>query len=416
VIRLLPAGWLACALLTIVTAPSAHAQEFTYRGFGEVRSIAHPQRTPQEDERVGADVSLRFEPAFKPVSWMTLSGSVDARADTFRRVERKWRLDVRGRGSLRPALGLRHAAVTLRRGRVAVDLGKQFIRWGKADILNPTDRFAPKDFVEVTDEESLAVSGTRIQYERGSHSIDLAWVPLFTPSRIPILGTRWAPPVPQTFGPLEFIDLAPVFPRRPQYGARWNMRGSGYDLSLSYFDGLNHLPQFTTQPLSSRPLIALQRSYAPLRMVGSDASVPFKWLTVKAEAAWLKATGNEADDVVLYVVQLERQSGELSLVAGYAGEVVTAHRSVFAFAPDRGLTRAFLGRASYTLGPRREFSVEAALRQNLDGLWIKGVLSEAVAEHWRWTLAGAVIGGKDDDFIGQYRRNSHLLATLRYSF
>jgi hypothetical protein len=118
----------------------------------------------------------------------------------------------------------------------------------------------------------------------------------------------------------------------------------------------------------------------------------------------------------VYTIQLERQSGELSLVAGYAGEVVTGERSTFDFAPDRGLTRAFLGRLGYTIGPTSDVSFEAAVRQSLDGVWLKGQYSRAVGNHWRATLAGAVIGGDERDFIGQYRRNSHVLTTLRYSF
>ena len=47
------------------------------------------------------------------------------------------------------------------RGRFTLDAGKQFIRWGKADIVNPTDRFAPKDFLNVVDAEFLAVTGLR---------------------------------------------------------------------------------------------------------------------------------------------------------------------------------------------------------------------------------------------------------------
>ena len=132
-----------------------------------------------------------------------------------------------------------------------LDLGKQFIRWGKTDILNPTDRFAPRDFLEVTDNEFLAVIGARGQYERGSHSLDVVWVPTFTPSRTPLIGGRWAPLPPQTFGPSGFLDLGSVFPDRSQYGARWNVLGPGFEFSLSYFDGFNHLPQSTAIPLSA---------------------------------------------------------------------------------------------------------------------------------------------------------------------
>ena len=347
---------------------------------------------------------------------MTLSGSIDARVATLEQVERDWRVDVRDRGLQRPALSVRHARATLRNGPLAVDLGKQFVRWGKADILNPTDRFAPRDFLEVTDDEFLAVIGARAQYERGSHSIDVVWVPTFTPSRTPLIGRRWAPLPPQTLETTGFVDLDPQFPNRPQYGGRWNVLGPGFEFSLSYFDGFNHLPQFTAFPLSGRPLVALQRTYAPLRMGGADAAVQLRWFTVKGEIASLFTTSDEADDVVVYVVQLERQSGELSLVAGYAGEIITARRSTFDFAPDRGLTRAFLGRAGYTISATSDISFEAALRQNLDGIWIKGQYSKAIGAHWRATFAGAAIGGDERDFIGQYRRNSHLLATLRYSF
>jgi hypothetical protein len=268
----------------------------------------------------------------------------------------------------------------------------------------------------VTDDEFLAVIGARGQYERGPHSIDAVWVPTFTPSRTPLIGRRWAPVQPQTLGVTGFVDFDPVFPDRSQYGARWNVLGPGFEFSLSYFDGFNHLPQFSAFPLSGRTLVALQRSYAPLRMGGADAAVPLRWFTVKGEVASLFTTSDAADDVVVYVVQLERQSGELSLVAGYAGEIVTTRRSTFDFAPDRGLTRAFLGRAAYTIGATSDVSFEAAVRQNLEGVWIKGQYSEAVGGHWRATVAGAVIGGDERDFIGQYRLNSHLLLTLRYSF
>jgi len=403
-------------LLLLVFAVPASAQEFTYRGFGQIQSTVYPQSTPQNDEHGVVEALFRIESAYKPAEWLTLSGSIDARIDTLGQVEREWRFDLSDRGVQRPAFSLRDGRATVRRGTLALDLGKQFIRWGKTDILNPTDRFAPRDFLEVTDSEFIAVTGVRGQYERSSHSIDLVWVPIFTPSRTPLIGGRWAPFQPQTLGVTGFLDLGSEFPERSQYGARWNVIGPGFEASLSYFDGFNHLPQYTTIPLSSQPLVALRRTYEPLRMGGADAAVPLRWFTVKGEIASLFTTSADADDVVMYVVQIERQSGELSVVAGYAGEIVTARRSTFEFAPDRGLTRAFLGRAGYTLGPTSEVSFEAAVRQNLDGVWLEGQYSRAVGSHWRVTVAGTVIGGDEQDFIGQYHRNSHLLTTLRYSF
>jgi hypothetical protein len=367
---------------------------------------------------VSLEGRVRIDPSVKPVPWLTLAGSLEGRLDSLEQVDRRWNIDWLDRGLLRPAINVRQAEVTFRRQRFAATAGKQFVRWGKADILNPTDRFAPRDFIEVINDEFLAVTGVRIQYEFGPQSIDTVWTPSFTPSRIPLLAGRWSTPPPQTASALPIVERARIFPGRDQVGVRWNVLGPGFEVSASYFDGFNHLPQFITDLPSAgaQPFVALQRSYAPLRMIGTDAAIPLRWFTLKGEAGRFTTSSPTADDLVLYVIQLERQSGELSLVGGYAGEVVTRRRSVFDFAPDRGLTRALLGRATYTIDANREVSVEAAVRQTADGAWIKTQYSQARGAHWRGTLGGAIILGSDDDFFGQYRRNSHFLASLRYSF
>ena len=73
-------------------------------------------------------------------------------------------------------------------------------------------------------------------------------------------------------------------------------------------------------------------------------------------------------------------------------------------------------RAGYTIDTNRSVAVEAAVRQTGKGVWVKTEYSQASGAHWRATLTGTVIGGSNADFFGQYRRNSHVLATLRYSF
>ena len=119
---------------------------------------------------------------------------------------------------------------------------------------------------------------------------------------------------------------------------------------------------------------------------------------------------------MLWVVQLERQTGEWVFVGGYAGEVVTERRNLLPFAPDRGVARALLGRASYTIDPNRSVAFEGALRRSGDAGYARGEYSQAYGQHWRATVAGTLIRGEPTDFIGQYRRNSHVTLSLRYSF
>ena len=145
-------------------------------------------------------------------------------------------------------------------------------------------------------------------------------------------------------------------------------------------------------------------------------AVPLRWFTAKGEVAYFTSTSPAADEYALYVIQLERQAGEWVLVGGYAGEAVTDRRAPVTFAPDRGMTKSALGRASYTIDPNRSVAVEMAIRQNLRGSYGRAEYSQAHGQHWRVTIAGALIRGEADDFLGQYRRNSHVSLVLRYSF
>ena len=60
--------------------------------------------------------------------------------------------------------------------------------------------------------------------------------------------------------------------------------------------------------------------YPTLRSYGGDAAIPLPWFTAKVEAAYFTTDTPRTDEYVLYVVQLERQIGEWSLMGGYAGE------------------------------------------------------------------------------------------------
>jgi hypothetical protein len=310
---------------------------------------------------------------------------------------------------------VRRLSATLTHRALTVDVGKQFIRWGKADLVNPTDRFAPRDFVNVFENDFLAVTGVRGVVQARGETLDVVWVPRFTPSRIPLFNQRWTSVPPEAMG-TPLVDAGTRLPSGTETGVRWSHMGAGYETSLSFFDGFNHLP-IVEATLRPAPLeIDLTRTYPSIRTYGGDAAVPTRWLTVKGEAAYFTSSSADADEYVLYVLQVERQTGEWLLVGGYAGEAITRRRSTLTFAPDRGLTRAIIGRASYTIDANRSAAFEGAVRQNGDGGYAKGEYSQAHGQHWRATIAATLLRGKPDDFLGQYRRNSHVTLALRYSF
>ncbi len=415
--RLPSAAFVVFLLLFVFSVPGANAQRISNRGVADVRVTVFPRDAPADPVNAVGDGLLRDEIFVKPAPWLQFAGGLDLRLNTHDQVDRSWRVDIGDRGRLRPALSVRRLAATFARGPVTIDAGKQFIRWGKTDIVTPTDRFAPRDFLNVIDSEFLAVTGVRGVLQRGAHTLDLVWVARLTPSRIPLLDQRWAPVAADPR--VAISEIGAVFPDRSQAGVRYSRIAARLEYSVSVFDGFNHLPNIGLAG-QERPdgqiAIVLLRSYPTMRSYGGDVAIPTRWFTIKAEAAYSTSDTSGTDDYVLYVVQFERQSGEWQLVAGYAGEAVTRRRAAAAFAPDRGLTRAIVARAAYTIDPNRSVAFEGAARQNGRGFYLKAEYSQARGRHWRATVSGVGIAGNEADFLGQYGRNSHLAAALRYSF
>lgn len=397
----------------------AQAQILSNRGFVETRGFLYPQDAPNDPTNAIADVLVREELFVKPTSWLQAAVGVDLRGNSHDQVDDRWRIDFADRTAKRPLASVRRLNATVARGPFTIDAGKQFIRWGKTDIVTPTDRFAPRDFLNVVDAEFLAVTGARIVAQAGSETFDVVWVPRFTPSRIPLVTDRWTA-VPAGAARIPIVDAGAVLPAGSEAGVRWSHLGAGLEYSLSLFDGFNHLPDIDSSirfgPAGAPVAIDIERRYPPIRTYGGDAAWPTRWFTLKAEAAYFTSQDPHTDEYVLYVVQMERQTGEWAIVGGYAGEVVTSRRALLTFAPDRGVARSIVARAAYTIDPNRSVAVETSVRQNGRGAYVKGEYSRAYGQHWRATGAAALVAGHSDDFLGQYHRNSYATAALRYSF
>jgi hypothetical protein len=387
------------------------AQNFEQRGFIENSTLFYPQSAANDSGHVVNETLLRWEAGYKVAPWLTLHGAFDAETDSHRQVDRSFTLDSLDRSILRPAFSLRRYSATLHRGKVTAEIGRQFIRWGKADILNPTDRFAPKDYLSnVIAPDFLGVFAVRGTVDFGSNSLEAVWQPYFTPSRTPLINQRWTV-IPQQAEGVPIIDDGARYPGRSQFGARWNHIGAGYECSFSYFDGFNYLPLFEAKFTGA---IDLKRFYPQLRSYGADAAVPLRWFTVKGEAAYFTSSTPNTDEYALYVVQLERQWKEWSFVGGYAGEVLTRSGNPLQFAPDRGFARSFVGHAGWTINAARSLAIETAIRAA--GSFTRFEYSQTYGQHWRATAGVAWIRGDMTDFLGQYHRNSYASLAIRYSF
>jgi hypothetical protein len=410
--RVVRPGW---ALLPALLCIPCAAQNFSQRGFIETNIELYPQTAPNDSGQAIDEDLFRYEASYQALPWLRFAASLDARFDTHQETDRSAHLDWQDRSLRRPALSARDFNATITKDKLTAVLGKQFIRWGKADLLNPTDRFAPKDFLTVTDPDFLAVLAARVTYDTGTDSFDFVWQPRFTPSRIPLIDERWTV-VPEALEGFTLADQGSEFPGRSSFGARWNHIGSGYEFSASFYDGFNYLPdfQFNLNPLTNT--IEFVRTYPELRLYGADAAIPLRWFTLKTEAAYYTSPDREQDEYMIYVLQFERQIKEVSIVAGYAGDDITARTPTFQFSPELGFARAILAHVQYMIDTNRSVAFDTDVRQNGQGSWLRAEYSQAFGQHWRATAGYSWIRGADSDFLGQFHRNSFALLALRYSF
>jgi len=385
------------------------AQDLSHRGFVEGRATLYPQEAVNDSGQVIGEIRLQHEGFYRPWKSLQFAESFDLRIDSHHQTEREFRLDWNNEGRKRALFSVRRLSAQYYRGGLTVEAGKQLVRWGRTDIINPTDRFAPRDYLTVVDNDFLGIDAVRAIYERGAHTIDAIWSPHMTPSRIPLASQRWVIPPPE--GTPPFVVQREI-PDGPQAGVRWSYVGF-VEFAAAFYDGFNHVPSYEFTPGS----LVVKETYPELRMIGGDIGLPLPLVLLKAEAAYFESPDRRTDDYVSYVIQLERQRGEWFFVAGYGGEAVTRPGLQSAeFNPVRGMTRTFLAHAGYTIDPNRSLDFEAAIRENFDGLWVNGEYSQAVGQHWRVTAGFTLIRGDSSDFLGQYNRNSHATIAVRYSF
>src|SRR5688500_6461269 len=166
-----------CVAIVLGHTSSAVAQTLSHRGFVEGTASLFPSETQADPTQFVGDLLAREEVSIRPARWLLFAAGLDFRANSHQQVEDSWPLDFSDRGRQRPRLSARRLVGTLTRGPCTLDLGKQFVRWGKTDVIVPTDRFAPRDFLTVIDAPYLAITAARGTVQFGNHMFEAVWAP-----------------------------------------------------------------------------------------------------------------------------------------------------------------------------------------------------------------------------------------------
>lgn len=167
-----------------------------------------------------------------------------------------------------------------------LSLGKQMLAWGRADGLNPTDNLSPRDFTQLAPEDNNLREGivaAKGQYNWESSSLSLLWFPEAESHQIPLEVIS---------GVYYHVEEAP---EKSQYALQWEYLGVSTDMSLSWFDGYDLMPDLLAGDLGLQGLEIILRNQR-LQVLGGDVSFAEGNRVWRAEIAWSQTdSSGEAD-------------------------------------------------------------------------------------------------------------------------
>ena len=212
------------------------SQDYSQRGYVESVGVLYPGSAVNDSGHVIGEIHVRHESFFRPWTNFQLAGGIDVKMDSHHQTEREFRFDWQDRSRKRPLLSLRRLSAQYHRAGLTLEAGKQFVRWGRTDIVNPTDRFAPRDFLTVVDNEFLGIEAVRGTYEQGSNTVDVIWSPRLTPAGL--LCSRNAGSFLQPVRQPSWLSATSRKVRRPGFAgvmsASWNLQRRSIPVSITF--------------------------------------------------------------------------------------------------------------------------------------------------------------------------------------
>ncbi len=345
---------------------------------------------------------------------------------------------------------LREGYLEVSRGQWEIRGGRQLIVWGRADELNPTDVITPKNFLLLLPEGQagyrFGVNALKADYFLSLSGIRVTgvWVPVFSPSMIPISTLPEGVRLTDRFPPIRFEDGSA--------GVKLDRSGGKIDASLSYFYGFNLLPEVHIERASldemTRTLHAdVALEHERQHMIGGDFATTRGRFGYRGEVAYVLTDnphGRRVESIVpylYYVLGVERSFfTNFSVILQYVGRWVPDRID-----PERALAdpNPVRGRALF-LAARETFAINQQLDTVQNGwtlrldkkFWNDTLDLELLGVHylprndfflrpritydltdaWKLTVGGEIFHGPKHSFFGRVQRNTGAFTEAKYSF
>jgi hypothetical protein len=333
--------------------------------------------------------------------------------------------------------------------RWGLTIGRQFIDWGRADTLRPTDLFRRRDYTDLVERREEAILAVKSDIDVGLGNLQLVWAPTFEPDTIPTSSSnRWMvlprtqgqPPLLATYDVLGQID-----PRddlsSSQIGARLSGQAVGFDFALAYAWTFDRVPTYfesrglpQVDPVSGTVVATIAPAYRRIHVFGADFATVLARVGIRGEAAYTLTEDRDGtnpliDDPYLRVVggldYTFSLSGDSSLftILQYAGDFDVPSQSVRNQDSSEDAIRfrhfyrqAALLNSELRLGEFFKIAMKAFVNLEKGDFLLQPEISWVPFDGLSVTAGSDILGGKTDTFFGRFRDNSRARLKLEGRF
>jgi len=337
----------------------------------------------------------------------------------------------------RYTLNLEEAYVTFASDNCDLRIGKQVYSWGYGDAYNPTDNINPQDIVDVGNVEKIGVTSASCTYSAELFTLEAVVVPVFTPSRLPPMDSRWAGDLSETTA--AFAPLTPRFgyavrPHRTVANVQFAGQLStsvllqGWDLALSYYEGFQPVGVF--RGAVAPPDVILERVFPKIRETGVGFSTTVGQFEIHGEGAYHDTRDNDKDDDYYEYIAGVNYTMDgppfefmetVTFVAEYIHEDKRRRkppRNEYTGTGDylRPFPDTVVGKVIVKFSEETKLEVSAVRNLGDDDSFIQPRLTHKFTDNTKVEAGVDIISGKSDTFFGRWSNNDRAYVILTQYF
>jgi len=332
-------------------------------------------------------------------------------------------------------IGLRQAYLDVFFSSMDIRVGKQQIIWGKADGVFITDVISPKNLKEFLlpefDEIRMGVTAVKVDYYMGNNTLELVFVPLFTPTELPDRSSIWSPkmdfPVLPVFNYSK--EEVPQSLKNSEVFLKFSVLSSAVDFELMggyMWDDDPTLHSTKKIDMSTMQITSLNiiPQHHRLGLLGGSFSTTLGGFVVRGEGAYyfdkyFRSTertlseGVIPKDYIHYLIGLDFSVIDIKMSVQFIQQVVLEYND-FIYNNQFDNTMTVLARKDFL---RETLALElfAYIGLNEGDSLLRLKATYKVSDGFDVLLGANIFSGTTGKF-GQYRDNDMLYMKLKYSF